>query len=84
MQVEETTLTATGPVDNHSIGDNQSESTVKGLKKCVSNNPNGSEDDILWKVSSYDSNSSTSTEDALGEENKDVTGTKNNTVLYHL
>ena len=48
----------------------KSESIVKGFKKCcVSNNMDGSEDDILWKdYSRYESDSSTSSEDELGEE----------------
>ena len=39
-----------------------------GLKNVVSNNMDGSEDDTLWKDSCYESDSSTNSEDELGEE----------------
>ena len=48
------------------LGKIKSESIVNEFKKCaVSNNMDESEDDILWKDSSYKSYSSNSMEDEL-------------------
>ena len=43
----------------------------------------GSEDGILRKDSSYESDSSSSTEDELWEENEDDDWAKNNKALYY-
>ena len=73
-QVEETKLTTIGPVDNHILGcENQKWIHCKrGFIKCsVSNDMVGSDGDILWKDSSYVSDSSSSTDDEPCEENED-------------
>ena len=63
--------TAAGSADIISLGEDQRWISCKEVWIYVSNNIDGSEDDILWKDFSYQSESTTSAEDVLWEQEKE-------------